>query len=288
MTEYGVGAGVAKGVIVLGAPPPSIDSNGTPIDSIIPTLAGMKTTAGAIVPPPSVNTVYGFLAPKATKEADGYYHAESAAMVPGTNLHVLYILDRQDDVTFVAPSDYLTWCDSHELVEVSSNPRSYYSGGGWYTDWIDVENEIGDLCNDIPVHETLGSMSYALTRVYSAKHASARDGDPCVPALPGAYANIALDPGHAVLPAGIGASTTVYLVPFSYGEAKRMHWNLYFDPSFAVAPSVGESLPGDDVAVTVTRKKNAPAKSTVFQVWVSDPAAPDSSIPTQEWIGSLR
>jgi hypothetical protein len=284
LSEYGVGPAVAKGVIVLGAPPASLnDPSGNVFDTLVASLIGMAATDGSTVPQPNKNTVFAFIVSKASAEPGGYYHTETNSLVSG--IHVPYIVDRQDDVHFVTPEQYFTWCDSHELAETASNPHPS-THIAWSSPWLPYAGEIGDLCNDIPTSTTLSDgNSYMLTRIYSAKAAVARAGDPCQPSL--AYSNVGIVPGEVKVPRGVGQSVTIQLVPFSYGSAASMHWHLYVDPSYAASPEEGTATPGDPLTVTLTRNRTSPQYPTTLQIWVTDPAKPDAEIPQQEWIGAI-
>ncbi len=278
--EYGVGAGASHGVIVLdeAAPATIIDSDGSFYGERIRGVIGGMTTQGSAVPMPGRNTVFLFVVPHATKAPGGYYHFQTAGKIG--SLYVPYIVVRQDHVGFVSDRDYLTWSTSHELVETATDPRSQ-SGGGYMSPWLTIQGEVGDLCNDIPVPATIDGTTYAITRTYSADNAAARSIDPCVPALPGPYTNIALRPGQVTVPAG-GAK--VRLVPFSYGPPHPIAWHLYPGPGFRVKPNHGTSLPGDDVVVTVTRTASAQGPQPL-QVWIDDADHPQ--IPAQEWFGAV-
>jgi hypothetical protein len=283
--EYGIGAGAAHGVIVLGEAPPAtiVDTDGSFYGQRIRGVIGATTTAGAVVPAPSRNTVFLFVVPRATHAPGGYYHSETAGQLMSASggwLYVPYITVRQDHVGFVSDRDYLTWSTSHELVETATDPRSQL-GGGYTSPWLGYLGEVGDLCNDIPVPAVLGGTTYAITRTYSAANAAERDVDPCVPALPGDYSNIALRPGRLGVPA---SGARIRLVPFSYGTAHPLAWHLYPGPGFGVAPDHGTNRPGDDIIVTVTRTSDAVAPQPL-QVWIDDPEHPD--IPAQEWFGAL-
>jgi hypothetical protein len=263
------------------------DPDGTWFGQLLRSLVGRTTTDGTIVPPPNAETLFTFVVPRGTTEPGGYYHGATNETVQGAGgsaFYVPYIVIRQDHVGFIGDWDYLTWSLSHELVEAASNPR--WEHAGWTSPWINVEGEIGDLCNDISVHVTLEGTDFALTRVYSAEKASARSGDPCFPALGRPYANVALRPGLVHVPSG-ATGATVRLVPFSYGAPVPMHWHIYAGAGYRVSPATGTSMPGDDVLVQVTRTEAASASPVPLQVWVSSPATPDSNIPEQEWFGGV-
>lgn len=287
VAEYGVGAGSAEGVIVLsGSAPATVHY--TDIEAVIPTLPGRTTIGGVTVPAPDDQTVYGFLIPEGSAEPDGYYHDETTdavTTVDGGTINVPYIVDRQDTSIEAPPTEYLTWSDSHELVETATDPHADIA---WTTAWMPDQGEVGDLCDDVISHEDIGGVSYALTRVYSATKAKARTGDPCVPALAGPYADVAVVPAQVVVPKGVGKSASFTLVPFTYGSPTPMSWGLYGDASYSFSPASGVSTPGETVNVVVTRISASPiGGATALYVWVNGPTTPNADPPSQEWIGGI-
>jgi hypothetical protein len=287
LAEYGVGPGTAAGVIVLGAPPPSVRASGADFEEAIANAVGQTTLDGAPVGPPTPDTVFAFIVPKGTKGGGGYWHSEttrSVASAEGRPIHVPYIVDEQAD-PFLSPFDYLTWSHSHELMETATDPLPD-NDPGWLATDAASNSEVADLCNDIPVTAALDGRSYAISRVYSAKKALLRDGDPCLPALPGTYANVAIAPNVVHVAAGEG--TTVRLVPFAFGPEKpQLHWQLYLGKDYRATPNRGTSAPGDDVTVQITRAANAPKHPEPLQIWVTTQANRSADVPTQESFGGL-
>jgi hypothetical protein len=289
LTEYGVGAGAAHGVIVLGAPPATIDDDA--LEAALATLPGMTTTAGAPVGPPDASSVVTFVIPKSTHPPiDTSYHAETSALLPaagGAKLHRPYIVLLQQEVGFVPELDYLTWTQSHELVETATDPHPD-SAVAWLAAALDVAGEIADLCNDIPVRRTLGGTSYLLTRIYSTTRARARAGDPCVPDLGLPYANVALTPLSVTVASAVGQTATLKLHAFSSGSPASLLWNLYSDNGYDITPAVGMLAPGSETTVTVRRTAaSADGSPALLNLWVLDPKAPSSGIPLQESFGAI-
>jgi hypothetical protein len=288
LSEYGAGAGTARGVIVLGPPPATVDDDA--LAAVLAALPGSTTTSGARVREPDANTVVTFVIPKTTQPPlDSSYHAETGALLPaagGASIHEPYIVLRQDSVGYVSDFDYLTWTQSHELVEVATDPHPD-TAEAWLSPALDVYGEVADLCNDIPVQRTLGGTNYMLTRVYSRARAQARTGDPCVPGLDVPYANIALSPLSVTLPSAIGASATLRLHAFSSGSTAVLSWVIFTDASFDTSPQSGTLAPGEETTVTIRRASGSPGYPTDVALWVLDPQAPHSGIPLQESFGAI-
>jgi hypothetical protein len=282
-SEYGVGRGTSRGVVVAGPAPARV---GPSYDALVRSVVGKKTLDGGVVPPPSANTVFTFLVPKGTEAVGGGdYHVETDTTLTsdtGAALHIPYIVMLQQHVGFVSDVDYLTWSYSHELVETATDPRA----AAWTSALTGSNSEIGDLCNDIPVTLAIGGTERMMTRFWSVERAAARSGDPCVPALPAPYANVALAEDVVHVPAG-PRGTDVRLVPFSYGSAAPIHWALSMGSGYHASIRSGTDAPGDEVVVTITRDGNVGSDPRFLQVWVTDPAHPNANIPVAEWFGGL-
>jgi hypothetical protein len=288
LAEYGVSGGTAKGLIVLGAPPAAVDDNF--FEEQVPQLLGKTTTTGATFTAPSASTVVTFLIPKATTEPVGTsYHTETegtVASAAGGPIHIPYIVLDQIAVGFIPDFDYLTWSQSHELAEAATDPLPDYDPA-WYNVDVDIQGEIADLCNDIPSKVVLGGTTTTVNRLYSAKLAAARKGDPCVPPLPGPYGNIALSPLNLHIPAGTGKSGTLHLTAFTFGSPAPVHFQLYGDPSYTMTPSSGMIAPGLGVDVTVTRNAASPPDPTDMNVWMNSPGDPNAYIPLAESFSAI-
>jgi len=288
MSEYGVGAGTAHGVIVLGAPPIAVDD--AFYDTTMGQLIGKTSTSGETFGTLGANTVVTFVIPISTIEPIGTsYHTETGVTFPATGgaITIPYIVLRQDPVGFVSDFDYLTWTQSHELTETASDPHPS-KDEGWLNSDLDVLGEIADLCNDTRVKLSLGGMTYTLTRVYSAAKAAARLGDPCVPALSIPYENVEMSPLDLTVPKGLNKTATLHLHAYSLGATTAVHWSIYsFDPSYTLTPSSGTIVPGGDIAVVVKRTGTTTQNPTALNLWVTDTATPNATIPNAESFSAL-
>jgi hypothetical protein len=289
-SEYGVGPGQAMGVIVAGSPPATLAADGSDYDALISGFVGTTTLDGEVVPPPNRNTVFAFIVPTQTRApGGGYYHTTTNYEVTSANgnaIYVPYIVDLQSSITAGVPydEDYLTWSHSHELVETATDPAT--PSLAWTSASTGGNSEIADLCNDIPVTVAVGGAMHWMSRFWSATIAAARTGDPCIPATPGPFANVALGSDVVNVPSGI-SGVSVQLVPFAYGDPKPVHWQLYMTKNYQASPTEGTNSPGDEVMVTFTRKDSVPQPAEYLLVWVTDPSHPNAPIPSAEWFGGL-
>ena len=285
LAEYGVGAGSAHGVIVAGAPPAAV--NDPFYDAQIGQLVGRVSSTGDMLTL-GPDTVLTFVIPKATSEPVGTsYHTTTAATFPltsGGSARVPYIVLRQDSVGFVADFDYLTWTQTHELVETATDPLDPEA---WLDPNLDIFGEIADLCNDIPVEEMLGGTTYMVTRLYSARLAAARLGDPCVPALAVPYVNVAISPLQLGIPAGIGKTGTVHLSAYSLGPTTTVDWRLFPDKGYSASPKSGTLAPGASTDVTIRRTGNPDDDPAILILFVNDTSDPNGSIPRAESFGAV-
>jgi hypothetical protein len=285
LAEYGVGAGTAHGVIIAGAPPAAV--NDPFYDAQIGQLVGRVSSSGETLHL-GPNTVLTFVIPKATSEPVGTsYHTTTAASFPlttGGSAPVPYIVLRQDSVGFVADFDYLTWTETHELVETATDPGT---PDAWLDPELDLLGEIADLCNDIPVQLSLGGTTYMLTRYYSARLAAARLGDPCVPALNVPYVNVAISPLQLGIPSGIGKTGTVHLNAYALGATTTVSWRLFADTGYNASPSSGTLSPGQSADVTIRRTGTPQDDPAILILFVNDTSSPTASIPRAESFGAV-
>jgi hypothetical protein len=287
--EYGVGAGVAKGVIRLGvAPPPTVVDQS--FDDVIQSLGGMTATNGAVFDAPNDQTVIGFVLPKSTRESVGTsYHIETSSQVissAGNAIYVPYIVLEQIHVGFVSDFAYLTWSQSHELGETATDPLPDFDPG-WYNLDVFVEGEIADLCNNIPAKESLGGTIYTLNRFYSGKLAAARTGDPCLPGFDTQFVDIALMPLNLHIPSGVGQTGLVRLAAYSYGPNEVYNWQLLGDASYSLSPDHGTIQPGQTIGVQVKRISVSPPDPTALNVWLTTSGNAGSPIPSAESYGAI-
>ncbi len=285
LAEYGVGAATARGVIVLPAPRPTAldDSSFAPIiDSLVQSGSIVKTadTVVAFYVAPDVAMYDGVSMASFCMSAGGFHSEASTPFIV--------------DLPCAPPQgtsvmDNLTWTDSHEVAESASDPHPN-TAPAWQNPWLGGFGEIGDMCNDVPVTihtvDDAGARDYLVTRYYSGVQAQAGN-DPCLPARPGAYFNVGLDPSNIVLATDANghAQATVQLVPFTHGGTFAMDWFVYTSAPVTTTPLQGTNLPGDVVTLTITTTAGPQAYPTWFTVLVRDPNDPTQW--GQEWIASI-
>ena len=291
--EYGVGPGVAAGVIVVPGP------RATALDSF-----SLETVADHLFKdkqfPLNDNTVLDFIIPADIQSIDGVSLDTECQSVGGYHseftqtLGVPYIVDLQcPDSSGTAPLDRLTFVDTHEMIETSTDPH-IYSSPAWQNPWLGGLGELGDMCNDISYELTVpdlsnpGTMvSYSVSRAYSAKIAAAGMADPCEPAVPGPYYNIGVLPSNIMITSDAhgDGSTVVDLVAFTHGHPEMMSWYAFsYFPGITIVPNQGEMTPGETTKVTIHTSGGPQMYPTWFVVMVSNPA---NGVPTQQWIAAL-
>ncbi len=258
--EYGVGAGTAKGVIVLPtAAPKTID------DSAFGTLIKQSIASG-LFPAPDKNTLFAFIVPKNTTstlqgttgcQEYGGYHAETQT-ASHSGVFVPYSVNLQC-AGFAAGSafDGLTDVLSHEAAEAATDPHPY-TRPGWVSYEVPLGGEIGDLCVGLEVSESAAidvpdagtdNLNYLVTRLYSAKAAADGTTDPCVPAPNHPYFNVAINPPAITVNVdSTGKGTLLVKVePFAYGSVGTIKWALEGQPGpgVTVKPTSGQGTAGD-------------------------------------------
>ncbi len=261
LAEYGVGAGVANGVIVMPMPaPPQIDY--TQFDTFVAQLSAQPQYAA------DRNTLFAFIVPATTTvtstagngcDAFGGYHSETAG-------GVVYSVNLQCDF-FGGGWSGLTVVLSHEQAEAATDAHPLTSLPGWYSDDF-FPSEIGDLCtglNDtvavpppnadagVPDGGALAPTSYTVSRLYSAKIAAAGNADPCLPAPDVPYFGAAIAP-ITVTTDDTGAGTaTAEVEPFAYGDVGQIKWTIYAQITGVIFSTLkGSSNAGDTIPLTVT------------------------------------
>ena len=287
--EYGVGPGVAAGVLVVpGARARTLDD------------AGLQSVAQALVDaheiPMSDDTVIDFILPSDLSTFDGMtlpdwctrllgYHDELAG-----ELTLPYIVNLQCAVRKRSPMDELTIVDSHELIEVATDPH-YNTMPAWQNIWLGGSGEIGDLCNDIHRSVTITdphTITYAVARSYSAKIAAAAKDDPCTPALTTPYYNIGVTPSNILITSDSkgNGTATVTLDAFTWGAPTQMQWSAFtYFSTVTITPVGGLLSPGESTEVTIHSTGSAQPYPGVFVVMVANPSS--STVWTQEWVAAL-
>src|SRR5262249_55395923 len=142
--EYGVGAGSARGVLILPGPAPEeLD------DSAMSTLVEQHA-GGAPWPNPGPSTVFAFVFPATTRStlfgARGCvdyvgYHSETMSQ------HIPYEVNLRcgSPIPGALPIEQLTFVLSHEAAEVATDPHPF-THQGWVNHTSPLGGEVGDLC----------------------------------------------------------------------------------------------------------------------------------------------
>jgi hypothetical protein len=244
--EYGIGAGVAKGVIVLpDAPPATYDS------ANIPTLIGSLTAQAKYTP--NANTLFQIVLSSSTTlyqsggkfcDVGGGYHVSTADGVPysvipqcpGADLHLVL---------------------SHETAEAATDPQNVVHAG-WQS--ADPPGEVADLCS-LPTEIQaavadadggVGERTYTVTRLLSNKAVMDGNREPCVPAPATPYFGVAPLPGMLTITTDDAGGTADFeLHPFAYGPVGPIKWALYSIGGATFEPAQGTAQAGDTVHVTV-------------------------------------
>lgn len=285
LVEYGIGAGVSKGLIVIPSAAPALLG-----DSELGTLAGMLVSSGQVTA--NANTQVAFLPPPTTTVTAGGikscvdflgYHSHNA----GAGAVAYSVTSRCDGAAGQA-IDQITDTLSHEAVEAASDPTPRAG----IVDLSPGQQEIADLCEfgldapiDVPpdaTHPT--ARRYWVQRIYSDARAADGTVDPCLP-LPWdhPYWNVALDP--PIVPGAPGSSAAIdaRLDVFAYGDVGTIKW-VASSTGADVQPPAGEAKAGDTIAVTITPLSTLRA-GDVLEIDVLSESAKGGS---QLWIGYVQ
>jgi hypothetical protein len=244
LAQYGVGRGRSNGVIVLPEPKPASITT-----SYFPTLVHQLAAAH----PPDPETVFGFAVPATTAISDlgggvGGYHDETT----GDNIPFMVLL--QKPFALGPATETLTFVASHEAAETATDPHPDTTAG-WYNDALHYHGEVGDLCEPLNAQITVegdgGAATWDVSRLYSNAQAAMHE-DPCVPAPPGPYFNVAVDPANPRIRVGQW-STTATLHAFALGDVGPIDWQFVEATGaiFISQPS-GTNAAGDVVEVTLS------------------------------------
>ena len=184
MKDYGVGAGVAKGTILINSAPPA-----TITDAQLRALVDNGIGTSGWPPAKTANTIISFIIDPATSVTDnggscvtydGYHSLSPLKQVP-------YLVNAycKDPMTGMPDWNNLTVTMSHEAAEaagdwnlqhnrvVDSSTGQPYLGGG----------EVGDLCISLNASMAAdATTTYMVQRLWSNSVAVANNADPCVPA----------------------------------------------------------------------------------------------------------
>jgi hypothetical protein len=298
LSEYGVHAGVAKGVIVLpSSAPATID------DTAIKML--VKSVITKLPEPINSNSVISFIIPEKSQSTMGGggtgcqdyggYHAQTRTAA-GASTSIAYMVNLQCSGGAPTIFEYLTEVLSHEAAEASTDPFPF-SAPGWSNDTVAVGGEIGDLCVDLVTTlqadfndadaGTSSSEKYTVQRLYSQVRAAKENTDPCVPAPTTPYFNVAIEPIDSTvkLDATGNGSGVILIEPYAYGDVGPITWTLYGTGMVAgltVSPKTGTALAGQTIRVDVSATTQAKGQQLPL---VIEGMTADGTL--NEWYGSL-
>ncbi|HWE28866.1 MAG TPA: hypothetical protein VHB97_12735 [Polyangia bacterium] len=281
--EYGIGAGVSKGLVVIPSPPPDAIDDGQ-----LATLATQLVTSGQITR--SDNTQVAFLPSPATTVTAGSsagcdvflgYHSHGGSASSG----VAYSINLRCTGDPGDPLDQITGVLSHETAEAATDPEPR-SG---FADVSPGQQEVGDLCEfgldvavDVPPDAThAAARRYWLQRLYSDKRAADGTIEPCLP-IPWdhPYWNVAIDPKIIDVAPGTTAPADARLDVFAYGDVGLIKW-IASSSDADVEPPSGEAHAGDTIAITVTPFQSLQAGQSIEVDILSESAKAGSQL----WIG---
>ena len=283
--EYGVGAGVAKGLVVMPTAAPALLA-----DSELQTLTGGLVSSGQITA--NGNTQVAFLPPTGTTVTAGGsgsctvflgYHSHS-----GGSTAVAYSVTARCEGAAGDPMDQISDTLSHEAAETATDPAPR-SG---YIDSSPGEQEVGDLCEfgldlpiDVPPDATHpAARRYWLQRLYSDTRAADGTMDPCQPvAWEHPYWNVALDPPIVTAAPGSLAAIDARLDVYAYGDVGDIKW-VASSAGADLEPSSGVAHAGDTIALKVQPLGALRAGDAVEVDLLSE----SSKAGSQLWIGYVR
>lgn len=254
MAEWGVGPGTYVGAVHLpGAAPATLD------DAEIQKLLADGFAAGTIprpngsriytVYPPAGTTVTNF----GTEGCNGFqaYHYSMAvpASAAGPATTALYaVAPRCAATQGLSPLDFITWGQSHEVMETASDP--IHSNPAWRIDQQSVatpqQGENADLCTGHPVRVD----GFMVTRNWS--NVAAKAGQrPCVPAPPGPMFGVYAAPGEVSV--ALGTTTTVKVRAYAEGAIAPFAVKAFAsDPSITATLDKTKASDGDELTLTLT------------------------------------
>jgi hypothetical protein len=249
MAEYGVGAGVAKGVVKLpGAPPGDLLALSSVVEGIAaqPGFATNANTLFVMLLPESYSGTYGMT--PVCQFAEGYHTATAIKNLPY--------------VAAYACAHTITHVISHEVSEACSDPQLGVDTA-WFSDAIPYVGEIGDLCYTLdavypPPSSDGGAAfaSYRVNRIYSSKTAAIGKSDPCLPAPADQpfFGVGVMPPVLTIQTDSIGdGSATAALEPFAFGDVGTIRWTLAAAPKgVTFSAKAGKGRAGDSIPFTIT------------------------------------
>lgn len=254
MAEWGVGPGTYVGAYhVPTAAPAMLD------DADIQKLLTDGFAAGKI-PRPNGSRIYTVYPPAGTtvtnSGAEGcsgfqayHYSLSVAASAAGPAATALYaVAPRCAKTQGQTPLDFITWGQSHEVMETASDP--IFSNPAWRIDVQSLatpqQGENADLCTGHPTRVD----GFTVTRNWS--NVAAKAGKrPCVPAPPGPMFGIYAEPGELTLTPGkvtsvkVRAYATSALAPFAVAAFSS-------DPNLKASLDTKKAADGDELTLTLT------------------------------------
>jgi hypothetical protein len=298
LAEYGVHAGIAKGVVVLPSAAPS-----TLDDAAVKTL--VKSVIAGLPEPVNANSAISFVVPVSTQQTMqggqgcvdyGGYHSQTRTVAGGTT-SISYLVNLQCTEGSKTLFDLLTEVVSHEVAESATDPFPF-SAPGWSNDTVLVGGEIGDLCvglvtsyqatfSDVDAG-TNSAETYVVQRMYSQKVAALGNADPCVPAPATPYFGAALEPMDTTVKvdasSGMGEGV-IQILPYAYGDVGDITWTLYgtgMVTGLTVAPKSGVAHAGQTIRVDIQATTQAKGQQLPLVV---EAKTQDGTL--NEWFGSL-
>jgi hypothetical protein len=283
--EYGVGAGVSKGLIVIPSSAPALIG-----DAQLQTLSAGFITSGQVTR--TDNTQIHFLPPQTTKVSSlgtssctGFlgYHSRT-----GGAQGVAYSVTARCDGVPGEPIDQIADTLSHEAAEAATD----VSPGNGIIDISPAHQEVADLCEfgldapiDVPPDATHPqARRYWVQRLYSDARAAAGTMDPCLP-LPWdhPYWNVAIDPPVIAGAAGSSAPIEARLDVFAYGDVGAIKW-VASSSGANVQPPSGEAHAGDTIPITVTPLSTLRSGDVIEIDMISESAKAGSQL----WFGYVQ
>jgi hypothetical protein len=296
LSEYGVHAGVAKGVIVLPTPAPA-----TIDDSALKNV--VKSVIAGLPEPINANSVISFVVPVNTNSTMqgtmgcvdyGGYHSQTRTVAGGAT-SISYMVNLQCTEMGKTLWDLLTEVISHEAAEASTDPLPF-SAPGWSNDTSSAGGEIGDLCvylttsyqaqlNDADAGAS--EETYVVQRLYSQVAAATEKADPCVPTK-GPFFGAALDPQDVTIKidttTGMGEGE-IHVLPFAYSNVGVISWTLYgtgMVNGLTVGPKTGMNQAGETIRISI--QAATAAKGQQLPLFLESTLSDGT---TAEWFGSL-
>jgi hypothetical protein len=169
---------------------------------------------------------------------------------------------------------FITTAASHEILEAATDAHPGRSRGYAMEDlgWQQLGDENGDVCDHTWGFDTMMQSTFSVQRAWS--NASALAGhDPCVPAPPDPYFNVAPESGAQIIYLAVGESRTIELDAWS--DAPTAPWALSaadLGPNLGAGAALDLKLDkttvgdGDKAHLTVTLTKKPTRPETAYDL----------------------